>query len=128
MAGSQRLTELRDALQCPADMNLRTLGLAVPSAYFYIEGTFYNDRRSPDSLEYSQQIIRFCGDNNLPPPPGPGPDSAEASFLPQEEPHTGTAHFSHRLPNFYVNVMGLTLLCPTGAQLTCCNVQTCLAL
>ncbi|BDA46278.1 snRNA-activating protein complex subunit 3 [Coccomyxa sp. Obi] len=69
VAGSQRLTDLRDALVCPADVNLRALGIAVPSGYFYIEGTFYNDMRAPDSVDYSEPIISFCQQNNLLPPP-----------------------------------------------------------
>ena len=58
VAGRQRLTELRDALACPADVNLRALNLAVPSAALYIEGTFYTDRRDPASLDYAAPIIR----------------------------------------------------------------------
>ncbi len=68
MAGSQRMTDLRDVLACPADINLRALGMAVPSAYFYIEGTFYNDLRAAGSLDYSQPIISFCQQNSLLPP------------------------------------------------------------
>ena len=69
MAGSQRLTDLRDALVCPADVNLRALGMPVPSGFFYIEGTFYNDMRAPSSMDYSEPIIAFCQQNNLLPPP-----------------------------------------------------------
>ncbi|EIE24050.1 hypothetical protein COCSUDRAFT_62573 [Coccomyxa subellipsoidea C-169] len=68
VAGSQRMTDLRDALACPADINLRALGMAVPSAYFYIEGTFYNDLRAAGSLDYSEPIISFCQQNSLLPP------------------------------------------------------------
>ncbi len=58
MPGRLRLSELRDALLCPADLNLRALGMGVPSAYFYIEGTFYADRRQPGSIDYAQPVIR----------------------------------------------------------------------
>ena len=46
MLGSQRLSELRDVISCPADANMDSLGMSVPSATFYIHGTFYNDRRA----------------------------------------------------------------------------------
>lgn len=78
VAASQRLTDLRDVLSCPADVNLKALGLAVPSAYFYIEGTFYRDMRAPGSLDYSEQIIRFCVENKLLPPAPPAECHAEA--------------------------------------------------
>ena len=58
VTGQQRLSELRDVLACPADLNFRALGVGVPSAYFYIEGAFYNDRRHPDSKNYAAPIIR----------------------------------------------------------------------
>ena len=58
MTGQQRLSELRDVLACPADANFRALGMGVPSAYFYIEGAFYGDRRHPDSIDYAAPIIR----------------------------------------------------------------------
>lgn len=75
MAGSQRLTDLRDALVCPADVNLQALGMAVPSAYFYIEGTFYSDLRAPGSLDYSEPVIEFCQQNSLLPPAPEGADA-----------------------------------------------------
>jgi hypothetical protein len=99
VADSQRLTELRDALLCPADLNLRALGMAVPSAYFYIEGTFYNDLRSPGSLDYSQPIIRFCQENSLPPPLAPQRESAEASaMLRDDDEDTGDAYYAVGIP------------------------------
>jgi hypothetical protein len=75
VAGSQRLTDLRDALVCPADVNLQALGMAVPSAYFYIEGTFYSDLRAPGSLDYSEPVIEFCQQNSLLPPAPEGADA-----------------------------------------------------
>lgn len=37
--GSQRLTELRDVIQCEADANMRAKAQQRPSAFFYIEVT-----------------------------------------------------------------------------------------
>jgi hypothetical protein len=67
--GSQRLTVLRDAISCPADVNLSSerLQLSRPSAFFYIEGVFYNDRRDPSSL-----VCKAAG-LDAPPPAPPVP-------------------------------------------------------
>lgn len=85
----QPLTVLRDLLSCPADSHLSTVGMAVPGAYFYIEGTFYNDMRHPEAIDYSLQIMRFCAEHNLLPPEAPPEASCEASWHSQCFRHQG---------------------------------------
>lgn len=81
--GSQRLTVLRDAITCPADVNLSSdrLKMSRPSAFFYIEGVFYSDRRDPKSLDLSAPIREFCkaAECDAPPP---------APLLPYADPPT----------------------------------------
>lgn len=74
----QPLTVLRDLLSCPADSYLGALGMAVPGAYLYIEGTFYNDMRQPGCVDYSEQIVHFCHEQSLMPPKAPVHPSCEA--------------------------------------------------
>jgi snRNA-activating protein complex subunit 3 len=73
--GSQRLTALRDALYCLTEVNVAAvereegarcaaagrppLRLRAPSAYLYVEGTFYNDMRAPDAVDYSAHIRQY---------------------------------------------------------------------
>ncbi|XP_075708020.1 snRNA-activating protein complex subunit 3 [Rhinoderma darwinii] len=79
--GSQRLTELRDAVKCVSDLQIggefsNNPDLApenickdlFKSAYFYFEGTFYNDMRYPEcrdisrtTIEWSESRDRGCG-------------------------------------------------------------------
>lgn len=91
LVGSQRLTELRDALFCLAETNLKNvereenarrsvtgaplLKLSNPSAYIYIEGTFYVDRRHPEAVDLSEGIRADLRKNNISAPlhPLPGP-------------------------------------------------------
>jgi len=58
----------------------------VPSAYFYIEGTFYRDMRAPGSLDYSEQILKFCEEKKLLPPAAPAECHAEARQQGEAEP------------------------------------------
>lgn len=91
----QPLTVLRDLLSCPADSYLGTLGMAVPGAYFYIEGTFYNDVRQPEALDYSEPVLRFCGEHNLQPPRPPLEASCEACWRPLSFQQQGAVLNSH---------------------------------
>ncbi len=78
--GSQKLWELRDAIVCPSDekLNSARLRMSRPSAFFYIEGVFYNDMRHPDAIDISEPIRKFCDvaalDAPHPPPPTPFAD------------------------------------------------------
>lgn len=76
MLGSQRLSELRNAIECPADRNMASLGMAVPGAFLYLEGVFYVDSRDP-TVDYAKPIIDFCQEHRIPSPPEVE-DSAEA--------------------------------------------------
>ncbi|XP_018427263.1 PREDICTED: snRNA-activating protein complex subunit 3, partial [Nanorana parkeri] len=71
--GSQRLTELRDALKCVSDLQIggefsNNPDLApenickdlFKSAFFYFEGIFYNDMRYPECRELSRTIIEWA--------------------------------------------------------------------
>uniref|UniRef100_A0A8C4N1Z3 snRNA-activating protein complex subunit 3 n=1 Tax=Eptatretus burgeri TaxID=7764 RepID=A0A8C4N1Z3_EPTBU len=71
--GCQRLTELRDAVSCIRDMQLsgefsNTPNLApdttnkdlYKSAFFFIDGTFYNDMRYPSCRDLSKIIIEWA--------------------------------------------------------------------
>jgi hypothetical protein len=104
--GSQSLTELRDALYCLTETNIKMvereenvrrpatspLSLSQPSSYFYIEGSFYMDTRSPSNtnnnsttgdgnastnLDISEGIRKYLKQLNVraPPHPLPGPAS-----------------------------------------------------
>ena len=85
----QPLTVLRDLLSCPADSYLGALGMAVPGAYLYIEGTFYNDVRQPGCVDYSEQILQFCREQSLMPPKAPVHPSCEASWRSSGLSHLG---------------------------------------
>eukprot|EP00884_Botryococcus_braunii_P004191 jgi/Botrbrau1/13773/Bobra.0056s0028.1 len=78
--GSQKLWELRDVITCPSDekLNSARLRMSRPSAFFYIEGVFYNDMRHPDAIDISEPIRKFCEvaalDAPRPVPPTPFAD------------------------------------------------------
>ncbi|XP_042227817.1 uncharacterized protein LOC121870116 [Homarus americanus] len=76
LLGSQKLTELRDAIICINDLainqelsndpelyrvahipNNHTL---FPSCFFYINGVFYEDTRNPNAKQYSKGIIKWA--------------------------------------------------------------------
>ncbi|XP_041075219.1 snRNA-activating protein complex subunit 3 isoform X2 [Polyodon spathula] len=70
--GSQKLTQLRDALCCVSDLQIsgefsNTPDLAVEhvskdhfkSAYFYFEGVIYNDMRYPECKDLSKTILEW---------------------------------------------------------------------
>ncbi|XP_032809075.2 snRNA-activating protein complex subunit 3 [Petromyzon marinus] len=80
--GSQKLTELRDALPCVSDLQMlgeysNTPDLApehtsrdlYKSAFFYFEGIFYNDMRFPECQDLSRTIVEWasCLDRGLGP-------------------------------------------------------------
>lgn len=73
--GSQSLSELKDVIYCLTEVNIRNveaaenrrrrlscgqpMALSKPSAYFYIEGTFYVDTRDRFSVDYSEVIRNY---------------------------------------------------------------------
>jgi hypothetical protein len=77
--GSQPLAALRDAVRCPADDNMRAVGLASPSAYLHLEDAFFNDLRAPGAADLSAPVRAFCGAMRLRPPP-PAAPRAEAAL------------------------------------------------
>ncbi|CAH8477849.1 unnamed protein product [Heterobilharzia americana] len=74
LLSKQSLTVLRDAIQCPQDKvwlgdcseALDDPELHVPaeklytSSYFFIEGTFYDDLRNPNSKSLSQELMKWA--------------------------------------------------------------------
>ncbi|CAG8476499.1 396_t:CDS:2 [Ambispora gerdemannii] len=75
--GSQPLTKLRDKFYCKQDFVRFDISREIDSeerlnvdlekkspSYFFIENTFYNDRRDPDALDYSENIINWVNENN----------------------------------------------------------------
>lgn len=60
--GSQPLTHLRDRLYCLADY--LTDGKNTKSGFFLIEGTFYNDMRVPENIDYSKAILEWASHGN----------------------------------------------------------------
>ncbi|KAL4449459.1 hypothetical protein ABPG77_007103 [Micractinium sp. CCAP 211/92] len=98
--GSQKLTELQDSLFCVADDNIAAvekeenahlarngqplLQLRKPSAYFYIEGTFYNDLRHPQAEDYSAPIRQYNRKEGIPAPPHPVPGSTRTDVTTTE--------------------------------------------
>ncbi len=77
--GSQPLAALRDAVRCPADDNMRAVGLASPAAYLHLEAAFFNDLRDPGAADLSAPVRAFCGAMRLRPPP-PAAPRAEAAL------------------------------------------------
>jgi hypothetical protein len=75
LLGHHTLTDLRELISCPADLNavgpqqvdtvtrpaLRA-DQVYKSGFFYIEGTFYNDLREPDSIDYSEVVRGWAED------------------------------------------------------------------
>ncbi|KFO30456.1 snRNA-activating protein complex subunit 3 [Fukomys damarensis] len=70
--GSQKLTELRDAICCVSDLQIGGEFSSTPdqapehvskdlykSAFFYFEGTFYNDKRYPECRDLSRTIVEW---------------------------------------------------------------------
>uniref|UniRef100_H0WK74 snRNA-activating protein complex subunit 3 n=1 Tax=Otolemur garnettii TaxID=30611 RepID=H0WK74_OTOGA len=70
--GSQKLTELRDSIRCVSDLQIGGEFSNTPdqapehiskdlykSAFFYFEGTFYNDKRYPECRDLSRTIIEW---------------------------------------------------------------------
>ncbi|XP_071546896.1 snRNA-activating protein complex subunit 3 isoform X1 [Panulirus ornatus] len=76
LLGSQKLTELRDALICINDLavnqdisadpqlyqmsHLPNNSMEFPSGFFYINGVFYNDDRHPQAKIYSEGIVKWA--------------------------------------------------------------------
>ncbi|KAF4802922.1 snRNA-activating protein complex subunit 3 [Turdus rufiventris] len=70
--GSQKLTELRDSISCVSDLQIGGEFSSQPdqapehiskelykSAFFYLEGIFYNDKRYPECRDLSRTIIEW---------------------------------------------------------------------
>ena len=57
---SQKLTCLRDVLCCPSDAAASQFGCATRGAFFYMEGTFYNDMRAPGATDLSAPLLEFA--------------------------------------------------------------------
>nr|XP_020144936.1 snRNA-activating protein complex subunit 3 isoform X2 [Microcebus murinus] len=70
--GSQKLTELRDSIRCVSDLQIGGEFSNTPdqapehiskdlykSAFFYFEGTFYNDKRYPECRDLSRTIVEW---------------------------------------------------------------------
>ncbi|KAJ8388254.1 hypothetical protein AAFF_G00135150 [Aldrovandia affinis] len=77
--GSQKLTDLRDAICCVSDLQVsgefsRSPDMApefiskdhYKSATFYLEGTFYNDMRFPECRDLSQTIMEWAKSHDFP--------------------------------------------------------------
>ena len=57
--GSQKLTVLRDKIHWHRDDISKMNKMHVPSAFLFIEGTFYDDMRDPAAVRYSDNIMDF---------------------------------------------------------------------
>ncbi|XP_001507870.1 snRNA-activating protein complex subunit 3 [Ornithorhynchus anatinus] len=70
--GSQKLTELRDSISCVSDLQIGGEFSSTPdqapdniskdlykSAFFYLEGTFYSDKRFPECRDLSRSIVEW---------------------------------------------------------------------
>ncbi|KAM6972841.1 snRNA-activating protein complex subunit 3 [Aplochiton taeniatus] len=79
MLGSHYLSDLRDAICCVSDLQVCGEFSNVPdmapdfiskdlykSAFFYFEGVFYNDMRSPECQDISTIVIEWAKSRNLP--------------------------------------------------------------
>ncbi|XP_077380000.1 snRNA-activating protein complex subunit 3 isoform X2 [Festucalex cinctus] len=80
LMGSQKLSDLRDAICCASDLQMcgefsNTPDMApdfvskdhYKSAFFFFEGVFYNDMRYPECRDISQTTITWAKGNNFPP-------------------------------------------------------------
>ena len=91
--GNQKLIELRKAIVCPADRNMAAVKMSKKAAFFYIEGTFFIDKRSR-ATDLVKPIKQFCAQQGIPVPPEIGEDRAEA--MPERmEDLEGGLHTSH---------------------------------
>ncbi|XP_057699465.1 snRNA-activating protein complex subunit 3 isoform X2 [Corythoichthys intestinalis] len=79
LLGSQKLTELRDAICCASDLQVYGEFSNNPdvapdfvskdhykSAFFFLEGVFYNDMRYPECRDISQTTITWAKANKFP--------------------------------------------------------------
>ncbi|EFC50354.1 predicted protein [Naegleria gruberi] len=58
--GSQKLTELRDCIDCISNTVFGDVNnYFTSSAYLFIENIFYNDRRIANNIDYSENIIEW---------------------------------------------------------------------
>ncbi|KAG7459019.1 hypothetical protein MATL_G00226810 [Megalops atlanticus] len=77
--GSQKLTQLRDAVCCVSDLQVSGEFSNTPdmapefiskdhykSAFFYFEGVFYNDLRYPECRDLSQTILEWAKTHEFP--------------------------------------------------------------
>lgn len=69
--GSNTLADLRDRIYCRSDCDLKNTGLSVPSGSMYVEGTFYNDTRDSNAIDYSFPIRSFCHEHHISAPRRP---------------------------------------------------------
>ena len=80
LLGHHTLADLRDKIWCPVDQwrvgaqqvdtivkPATTAGQVYKSGFFYIEGTFYNDLRDPDTIDYSEVIRSWASSKGLGP-------------------------------------------------------------
>jgi hypothetical protein len=56
-----------------------SIGLVKPSSYFYIEGTFYIDRRNPAAKDISERIRLYLADHKIAAPPHPPPGAVSVA-------------------------------------------------
>ena len=85
LLGHHTLADIREKIWCPTDLNVvgaqQVDTVTQPairacdvykSGFFFIEGTFYNDLRDPDSVDYSEVIRGWAEDTSR----GVGPFTA----------------------------------------------------
>ncbi|XP_048855864.1 snRNA-activating protein complex subunit 3 [Brienomyrus brachyistius] len=78
--GSQKLTQLRDAICCVSDLQVSGEFSSTPdmvpefiskdlykSAFFFFEGVFYNDLRYPECIDLSKTIVDWTKSHDFPP-------------------------------------------------------------
>ena len=57
--GSQKLSELRDKIECYTDAMCESVGFRSKSGFFYIGNKFYDDMRREGNVRYSTEVLHF---------------------------------------------------------------------
>lgn len=74
LLGSQKLTVLRDNIQCyvgpfldtSENPDVKYSDESVDSGFIFVDDTFYNDYRSPAALDYSEEILKWLKEKGHP--------------------------------------------------------------
>lgn len=126
--GSQFLTELKDKIFCLNEKNIHSLEeaenetrqsdaprlvLSKPSSYFYIEGTFFVDKRNANAIDYSEVIRLYLGNHKKKAPLHP-PCSSGLSEAPQTSEYEVCSMEDTKFQDLWIRLGAHALYCHQG--------------